>query len=193
MNIGIDIDGVLLDTENYFRVMADINDIENFGNQGVINPNELKIEDRMNWSRETFEKFIDDYMYTAMERAPLMVGVKGILPRLRALGHRLIVITARGKYTEKEVEIAQTVFKREGLEFDDIKFRSMNKLPVCLDEKIDYMIDDMYSNVMQLSDGGVKCLYFRGVGRKKIDRQNVTEVHTWGDVYRFFANFEKNK
>ena len=109
MNIGIDIDGVLQDTENYFRVMADINDIENFGNQGILKPEELKIEHRMGWSWKTFEKFIDDYMYTAMENAPLMVGVKEILPRLKAMGHKLIVITARGSGWSTSNVIIKTI------------------------------------------------------------------------------------
>ena len=191
MVIGVDIDGVLQDTEHYFRVYADLFDIDN-KDKGILHPEELMVRARMEWDAEEFDDFVQNYMYKAMREAPLMPGTKEVLERLKKMGHKLVVITARGKYAQTEKDIGYEMIKREGLEFDGIRMDSMYKLPVCIEEKIDYMIEDNYSNVMTLCEGGIKCLYFRDIGRDEIIHDNCTEVHTWGEVLRFFHEKQKN-
>ena len=109
MNIGIDIDGVILDTEYWFRAYGEIFDIER-GGAGVVNPDELFFQWRLNWSDETFCKFKEKYGYDAERNAPLMPCVQMVLEKLKEMGHRLIVITARGKWGEKEIEITNEEF-----------------------------------------------------------------------------------
>ena len=186
MNIGIDIDGVIFDTENWFRSMSHIYDMHINGGW-VISPDAVIIQKRMAWSSEQFDNFVNDCMYYGMENAPLMPCCKFVIEKLREMGHRLVIITARGINDDvKEIKLAKATLEKYGLTFDKIYYNNPNKLPACIEEKIDYMIDDSSDNVRYLSDAGIKCLYFRDFGSVVVDNDNVTEVANWGEIYRFF-------
>lgn len=187
MKIGIDIDGVLQDTERYFEAYANIFDYDN-GGRGVVHPEEYKASRRYDWSEEEFIKFIDQYMYNIMESAPIMAGAEDIVKRLKADGHQLYIITARGILFEHEKEIADDFLARLGVEFDGIYYGCRDKLPACIDAKIDYMIDDAPYNVTHLSENGIKCLFFRSSCVDDIINDNVNDVYNWGDVYKFFKS-----
>ena len=189
MNIGIDIDGVILDTENWFRSMSYIYD-EYINGGGVVEPSAVKIQKRMAWSSEQFDEFVNDCMYYGMEHAPMMPCCKFVLEKLKEMGHRLVVITARGINEEREIELAQATLEKYGLTFDKVYYNNPNKLPACIEEKIDYMIDDSSDNVRYLSDAGIKCLYFRDFGSVEVNNDNVTEVANWGEIYRFFRDMK---
>jgi len=189
MVIGIDIDGVIQDTESYLRSSAEIFDIQN-GNFGESNPDAIKVQSRMGWTRELFEKFVYEVMFPTMRTAPLMPNAKDVIDWLRSQGHKLVVVTARGTFSDEEIEIAKEFFAGHGLKFDKLYFNAQDKLIPCLEEKIDYMLDDSFDNVVRVSEGGIKCLYFRNYCSKDVNNDNVTNVRNWGDVYRFFQNLK---
>jgi len=97
MNIGIDIDGVIQDTETRFRSDAEIFDIVNNGN-GIRKADASKVQERMGWEKQLFERFVYEKMFGVMETAPLMPNTKEVVDWLKSKGHRLVVITARGTF-----------------------------------------------------------------------------------------------
>lgn len=190
MNIGIDIDGVILDTENWFRSMSHIYD-KHINGGGVVNPTAVKTQKRMAWNQEQTKGFIEDCMFYGMKKAPLMPCCKYVIEKLKEMGHRLVVITARGSnYSEEEIKIAKDVFDEYDLKFDKVYFNVQNKLPVCLEENIDYMIDDSFDNVTYLSEAGVKCLYFRDYGSIDVNNDKVIDVSNWGEIYKFISELK---
>ncbi|MBE5736446.1 MAG: hypothetical protein E7356_03760 [Clostridiales bacterium] len=190
MNIGIDIDGVLQDTEQWFEAYANIYDHE-IGGNGIVNPDSYKFTGKYAWTEDQFMVFLDKYMYMCMENAQIMPGAKEILAKLQAEGHKLFVITARGINFEREETIALKFLDKLGVKFESVHFKSRDKVPPCVDNQIDYMIDDAPFNIENLSNNGVKCLYFRSSIAKDINHPNVTDVYNWGEVYRFFQNVNK--
>lgn len=189
MNIGIDVDGVILDTENWFRSMSHIFDMK-IGGCGPVYPQEVKVQDRMKWSDEHFAEFVRDCMYHGMQNAPLMPCCKFAIEKLREMGHRLVLITARGTFSQKEIDMSNEMLERNGLKFDALYYNSQDKLPPCVEEKIDYMIDDSANNVRKLSENGIKCLYFRDYGSPDINNDNVIDMANWGEIYRFFSELK---
>lgn len=187
MKIGIDIDGVLQDSERAFEVYTNIFDYDNNGT-GVAFPNEYKASQRYEWSDEMFEGFVQKYMFDIMENAPIMPGAKDILQRLSQEGHKLYIITARGMLYKREEDIANNFLARLGVDFEGVHYACSDKLPACQQENIDYMIDDAPFNIQQLSENGVKCLYFRSGNAEDINHENVVSVANWGEVYRFFQS-----
>ena len=185
MNIGIDVDGVIQNTEVYFRAAAEIYDLEH-GGFGVKDHDAVKVEKRMNWPAGMFEQFVYDKMFDIMKTAPLMPYAKEVIDWLKSKGHKLFLITARGTFSNVEVDIAKQMVDEYELKFDKVFYNAQDKLVPCVEEKIDYMIDDAVSNVTRLSENGVKCLYFRRNDGKEINHENVTEVLNWGEIYRFF-------
>lgn len=187
MNIGIDIDGVILDTENWFRSWSHIFDMK-IGGKGIVSPNEVKVKERMKWSDEDFATFIKEYMYDSMENAPLMPCCKYVIDQLREMGHKLVIITARGSFSPKEIAIANETIAKNDLKFDAVYYNQADKLPACMEEKIDYMIDDSSTNVKRLSENGIKCLYFRDYGSLDVKNPNVIEVANWGEILRYLSS-----
>ena len=190
MNIGIDIDGVLQDTEQWFEAFANIYDYE-IGGKGIVNPESYKFTGKYDWTEEQFMDCLDKYLYMCMENAQIMPGAKEILAKLQAEGHKLFVITARGINFEREEAIALKFLDKLGVKFESVHFKSRDKVVPCVDNQIDYMIDDAPFNIENLSNNGVKCLYFRSSIAKDINHPNVTDVYNWGEVYRFFQNVNK--
>lgn len=183
MNIGIDLDGVVFDTETYFRAYADLYDFENNGG-GLIDKSQGKVENRFSWNRELMNGYLFNYVEPIEEEAPLMPLVKIVLKKLKDLGHRLIVISSRGIIDPNGMDIARKRFEKEGLEFDKILSGKETKLEFCKNENIDVMIDDLYEHIDYLSSNGIKCLYFRDKDMKKINRDNVVEVDNWAQILK---------
>ena len=194
MNIGIDLDGVLFDTESYFRTFATYCNTEFFKSEEV-NKEELYFQKRYNWTEEQQAIFYDKcYQYIEKE-APIMPYAKMILEKLKEQGHKLFVITSRGNYFDDEIEITEKRFKDENLVFDGYYFSSKNKAETCKEANIDVMIDDLYENIEKVSSAGIKCLYFRDLVLKQFDENNklIHEVRNWGDIYKEITCFDEWK
>lgn len=59
-------------------------------------------------------------------------------------GHKLIIISSRGYDNVKMQKIAKEKLKKENLKFDKYYLKALDKLQICIKEKIDLMIDDSY-------------------------------------------------
>ncbi len=57
MRIAIDLDGVVFDTERYFRVISEIEDVNNFGLNNRLNNEELRFQERYNWNKKFSDGF----------------------------------------------------------------------------------------------------------------------------------------
>ena len=61
MKIGIDLDGVIFDTEKTFRVYSELYDMLELKQNSKENNYELKLQDRFNWSEEQINDFFNKY------------------------------------------------------------------------------------------------------------------------------------
>ena len=192
MRIGIDLDGVVIDSEQTFRTFEEIFDIEHNQNK-LIDREEPKFQGRYSWSLEEQMEF-QKYFLEVARNSSLMPGFKKVFFLLKKLGIEFVVITARGVTPNgnfmKEMENdAKRILKRNHIHFDRYYFKQKDKLEVCLKEKVDYMIEDDYKIIEKLADNGIKTLYFRDVGLKKLEENDyIKEVNNWGDIYRFLYN-----
>lgn len=192
MNIGIDLDGVLYDSENYFRAFAEIFDIAHDGN-GPIDRTQLRMRRRYGWNNEMLQEYLDLVTVTSVKRSNLKNCAREVIDYLRASGHKLIVISARGKFGDEEVVETKKRFERDNLKFDKYCFYSLDKVQTCKDEKIDIMIEDYFKVASTLCKNKIKCLYFREAISPKIKSKYIFEVENWGEIYRYFYNLNPNK
>ncbi len=182
MNIGIDLDGVVFDTESYYRAYSDYFDYEKNLNRGKFDRKEARVQRRFDWAPELLQQFFDEYMFSVQEEAPFLPLAREILAELKKRGHRLVLITSRGVHGVREIEIAKERLSRAGIQFDASHYSVDDKLSVCIQEKIDIMIDDYYDIVENLSKNGVACVFFRDNLLKFCERPNVIDVDNWGQV-----------
>ena len=188
MKIGIDLDGVVIDSEASFRVYEEIFAIEDL-NKRIINYEEPKYQGRYNWTLEEQDKFNKKYLLKAALESNLMSGFLAVYKRLKDMGFTFVVITARGMFIEEMEDDAKRLLNDNNVVFDKYYWNVYDKLEICKKENIDIMIDDDYTIIKRLSDAGIKTLYFRDANMKKLEESKyIHEVNNWGDVYRYFAD-----
>lgn len=185
MKIGIDLDGVVIDSETTFRTYEEIYDIDILKGKNLKNKEEPKFQSRYNWTEDQEKEFIEKYFLKVSKESNLMSGFIAVYKLLQNQGHEFIVITARGGFVKEMKEDAIRLLKENNIKFDKYYWKIEDKLQICQKENIDIMIDDDWRIIKKLSDNGIKTLYFRDTNLKKLDEtEYISEVNNWGDVYR---------
>ena len=193
MRIGLDLDGVVIDSERVFRTYNEIFEIEKNMDK-LVDKSEAKFQRRFNWTLEEQLEYTNKYFIRSVENSNLMAGFKIVYDLLKQEDVELIVITSRGiaprgNFIQEMEDNAKKLLADNNIIFDKYYWKQKDKLEACQKENIDLMIDDDYRIVSKLAENGIKCLYFREAGIKKVeDNENVIEVHNWGEIYRIIYN-----
>ena len=189
MKIGIDLDGVVIDSETTFRTYEEIFDIDTLKGNNLINREEPKFQARYNWTEEQEKEFIERYFLTVSKESNLMSGFIGVYNLLKKQGHKFVVITARGGFVKEMKDDAIRLLEENNIKFDKYYWKVDDKLEICKNENIDIMIDDDWKIIKRLADNHVKTLYFRDTNLVKLEENEyIKEVNNWGDIYRIIKN-----
>ena len=192
MKIGIDLDGVVIDSETTFRTYEEIFDIDTIKGNNLINREEPKFQARYDWKEEQKQEFIEKYFLTVSKESNLMSGFIGVYNLLKKQGHEFVVITARGGFVKEMKDDAIRLLEENNITFDKYYWKINDKLEVCKNENVDIMIDDDWRIIKNLADNNIKTLYFRDTNLVKLEENKyIKEVNNWGDIYRFIRNEEK--
>ena len=190
MKIGIDLDGVVIDSEKLLRVYEEIYDVNTIRGNNLIYTDEVRFQNRYSWNEEQKNEFIEKYLLKASDESNVMPGFKQVYKLLKDEGHEFIVITARGKTVKAMKGAAENFLKKHNITFDKYYWETYDKLEVCKKEKVDIMIDDNYSMIENIAGEKIKTLYFRDAGLKKLpENEYIKEVNNWGDVYRYIKEY----
>lgn len=190
MRIGIDLDGVVFDSETTFRTYEEIFDITILKNNNLVNRKEPKYQQRYNWTKEQEKEFVDRYYMRISKESGLMSGFKAVYSLLRDNANiELFVITARGLTLPEMKDDAQRVLDENNIKFDKYFWSVKDKVDICKKEKIDLMIDDDWRIIEAMAKNNIKSLYFRDTNLRKLKKSKIiTEVNNWGDVYRYIIS-----
>lgn len=191
MKIGIDLDGVVIDSETTFRTYEEIFDIDVLKGNNLINKEEPKFQARYNWTSEQEKEFIEKYFLTISKESNLMSGFIAIYNLLKKQGHEFVVITARGGFIKEMKDDAIRVLEENNIKFDKYYWNVQDKLEICKNEKVDIMIDDDWRIIKKLADNEVKTLYFRDTNLMKLEENEyIKEVNNWGEIYRYIRKIQ---
>ena len=191
MKIGIDLDGVVIDSETTFRTYEEIFDIDTLKGNNLINQEEPKFQARYNWTNEQEKEFIEKYFLIVSKESNLMSGFIGIYKLLKEQGHEFVVITARGGFVKEMKDDAIRLLEENNIKFDKYYWKVEDKLEICKNEKVDIMIDDDWKIIKRLADNEVKTLYFRDTNLMKMEEnQYIKEVNNWGEIYRYIKEMQ---
>lgn len=187
MKIGIDLDGVIFDSERIFRVYAELYDILELHQNGIIDNREVRFQERYNWSREIINNFMRKYHTKIIEEAAFMPGAKEVIKMLKNEGHELIIITARGNKKKEHIAITEDILKKNNMYiFDKYCWGVEKKREVCVAEKIDLMIEDSNNNCKAISDAKIKTIYFKDAPNYDIEENEYLKtLYNWGEIYRY--------
>lgn len=95
--IALDLDGVVFDSENLYRVYTEIYDVENNKNDTIIDNTQRIFQKRYSWSEEEFKKFYNENAEKVLRTANIMAGADIVLNKLKEK-FELIVVTSRNDF-----------------------------------------------------------------------------------------------
>ena len=179
--IALDLDGVVFDSENLYRVYTEIYDVEKNGKDTIVDNTQRIFQKRYDWTEDEFKDFYNNNAETVLKKANFMTGVDIVLNKLKDK-FEFIVVTSRNDF---ETDIAIEKLKTIG--FGDIKVfnNEHHKIEKLLEEHVDYMIDDDNNICINAADNGICALYFKNNASNKVDKENVVNVNNWGEIYKY--------
>lgn len=189
MKIGIDLDGVVIDSETTFRTYEEIFDIDILNGNNLINREEPKFQARYNWTKELEKEFIEKYFLKISKESNLMSGFMATYELLKQQGNEFVVITARGGFIKEMKDDAIRLLNENNIKFDKYYWHIDDKLEICQKENVDIMIDDDWKIIKKLAENKIKTLYFRDTNLMKLEENEyIKEVNNWGDIYRYIRS-----
>ncbi|MBO5412797.1 MAG: hypothetical protein J6A29_00550 [Clostridia bacterium] len=194
MRIGIDIDGVIADIERF---------IVDYGTKYCID-NNLSIEIKpgfynesevFNWTEEQTIKFWNEYIIYYATKYKTRDFATEIVNKLKEEGHEIYIITARNdygvpkEYIGKMKDMVSHWLKDNDICYDKIIYTEGSKLPYCVGNYVEVMIEDSPENIKDLSSK-IPVLCFDCRYNEKLEGDNITRVYTWYDVYSKIKEME---
>lgn len=187
MRIGIDIDGVLTNIEEFVADYEVKFCYENSLSYRV-NLNEYDDSKALGISSQNCNKFWNKYIkYYATEYRARDFASE-VIKKLKEDGHEIYIITARNEYGLTGEDYGKMKqFVREWLEknniyYDKIVYTEESKLPYCIGNYIDIMIEDKPENIKEISTK-IPVLCYNCTYNKDIKGKNITRVYSWYDIY----------
>lgn len=192
MKIGIDLDGVVFDTEKEFRVYSELYDVLELKQNNKINNAELKFQDRFKWTKEQTEGFLKKYHKKIIIESNFMPGAKNVLKLLKQDGHELILITARGSVNKDMIDISENMLKQNEMDiFDKYYWATENKDEACIKEQVDIMIDDFYQKCQSIANSKIKTIYLKDAPSYVLEETEYIKVlYNWGEIYRYIKDIQ---
>lgn len=180
--IALDLDGVVFDSENLYRVYAEMHDVDKFKCDNLVDNSPRRFQERYNWSEEEFKLFYKESASIVLSQANLMTGVEVILKKLIDK-FEIIIVTARN---DEEVSIAMEKLNKIGLTNISIFNNEHSKVDRLLTEKCDYIVDDDETICRQAAENGINGIYFKNAASKLVeDTKNFKVVNNWGEIYKY--------
>ena len=192
MKIGIDLDGVVFDSEKEFRVYSELYDMLDLKQNSKINNKELKFQSRFKWTKEDIDGFLNKYHKQIIVESNFMPGVKRILKLLKEDGHTLILITARGGMNRDMIKVTEERLQQNEMNiFDKYYWATENKDEVCVKENVDIMIDDFCDKCKSIANSKIKTLYLKDAPSYDLEENEYIKVlYNWGEIYRYIKEIE---
>lgn len=187
MRIGIDIDGVITDIERF---------IADYGTKYCVENNlpiNIKVGEydefkTFNWSEEQGIKFWNEHIIYYATKYPAREFAAEVIQKLKKDGHEIYIVTARNdygvpkEYIGKMKDFVSQWLKDNNISYDKIIYTEGSKLPYCVGNYIELMIEDCDKNVKEISTK-IPVLCFDCQYNKNIEGENITRVYSWYDVY----------
>lgn len=194
MKIGIDLDGVLFDSEKLFRVYTELYDTNVLKRNSIIDNRIVRLQERYSWTQEEINDFMEKYQTKIVQEAQFMPGAREVVKMLKEEGHELIIITARGSIKKEHIQITQDVLKQANMDiFDKYYFGTENKEQICKQENIDIMIEDSNTKSKIISDNGIKTIYLKDSANFEMqENENLKVLYNWGEIYRYIKGEMNN-
>ena len=190
MRIGIDIDGVLTDIEQWQLDYGSKFYFEKYGkeiqnNEGYETTEIFKVDSKLD--DEFWTEYFKDYSINVDVRK----FSSEVIKKLKQDGNEIYIITARGSFLshsanvmlfEENKNIVLEWLRKNEIEYDKIIFSPEDKLSICLENNIDLMIEDKVDNINKISTR-IPVICFHAGYNKNCKGNNIFRCYSWYDIY----------
>lgn len=190
MRIGIDIDGVLTDIEQWQLDYGSKFYYENY-NKGIVNYKCYETNEIFDSSHECDDLFWDKYFKEYSINIEARKFADEVISKLKKDGYEIYIITARGSHLshsanvmtkEENEQIVKEWLNKNGIYYDQIIFSPEDKLDICLNNNIDIMIEDKVDNINKISSK-IPVICFHAEYNEKCKGKNIYRAYSWYDIY----------
>ena len=186
MRIGIDIDGVLTDIEQW---QLDVGGkFFSKYNKSVVNNDGYEITEIFDISNELDDEFWNEYLYEYVTKEPSRKYASEVIKKLKDDGNEIYIVTAR-YLTDRDTddgkrmrEIVVNWLKEQNIYYDEIIFSPEDKKENCKKYNIDIMIEDKVDNINKISSI-IPVICFHAGYNKECKGKNIYRVYNWYDIY----------
>jgi uncharacterized HAD superfamily protein len=105
MKIGIDLDGVVFDSEKEFRVYSELYEVEVLKRNSIINSQEIAFQKRYKWTQEEIEDFLNRYHEKIVLESNFMPGAREVLNKLISLNYFFYFIYTIFRYFRNQIHV----------------------------------------------------------------------------------------
>ena len=193
MNIGIDFDDVIVDTNGLYMAYAQKYTIEELGkevssqNDGSIGKYEVEQD---SWTKEEYDVFWDKYTEPVLSGGIIKPYAKEVINKLKQEGNKIIVITARWN-KELERKITTEFIERLGLKIDKLIMGAEDKGKIAKENNIDVFIDDDMKNCRNVYNQGIKSYVMDMARNRGIADENIKRLYSWPHIYQEITKLSK--
>jgi uncharacterized HAD superfamily protein len=130
------------------------------------------------------KKFLEYIFPDLIENVELKENALIVLEKLKAKGHKIVIITARSdNYFPKGAElITRTYLDNHKVPYDKLIAQTFNKRQACIDNKVEVMIDDSVNGLNLLKDLNIKLLLFNSELNENIET-DIKRMSNWNEIY----------
>lgn len=187
MRIGIDIDGVLTDIEQWQLDYGSKVIFEN-SNKSIINPNGYNIKEIFDVKRNLDDEFWRKYLFEYSTKEKARKFSNEITRKLHEDGNEIYIITARF-LTDRNDELGNKMrkivlewLKENDIFYDNIIFSPEDKIKICIENNIDLMIEDKVENINTISQK-IPVICFDARYNQQCKGRNIIRCYSWYDIY----------
>lgn len=184
MRIGLDIDNVILDTDNLI-LKEMLKEDKNKRNKGIINKNAPYIFSGMfDWSKEEIEEFLVNNMEKIASNLKPIKDAKKYIDKLLEEKNEIYLISNRAyPYYKKPLKTTKNNLKKNNINYTKLILTKTNdKSKECIDLKIDIMFDDRASNCLKLKEKNINCYLVKTVYETRTF-DNLEMVNNFKEIY----------
>ena len=189
--IGIDIDGCLTDVYNWY--LTNGKEYASSIGKKLINKNGYDPVEMFNLTKEEFKDFLEKKLMDYSINEPARENASKVCKELIEEGYELYIITARfnsDKNDETGVKMRKIIeqwFKDNNIPYTRIIYSSEDKLDICLTNKIDIMIEDKVSTLLDIKKH-IPVICFDAPYNRNIDDNNLFRVRNWKEIEEIIKN-----
>ncbi len=186
MNIGIDIDDTI---NNLHEIIFEKGKEFNKKNKIVYNenPNEWHWDKAFGWDEELASKFLHENIANLYLVAGIKPDAAEVIRKIHDQGNKIIIITSRSeKHFEDPYNVSKKWLDEKNVIYDKLIVGAIDKAKVCVENNIDFFIDDHVDFCEGVTKANIKVLMFDSPYNQK--ETKYKRVYNWKEVYENIVN-----